>query len=129
MDSIKIFDFHLPGVNIVHNLAEHKNFTLILPINFCPVKCCMLFMSASHFQMHFKRNKQKLKTLISFGAVYRDQAWGRLWQNSPPRGQNFALNGIQGEVGVSFSLIHHTNASYGDIIRQSTTIVLCFSCN
>ena len=32
---------------------------------------------------------------------YRDQARGRLVQNSPPRGQNFVLNGTQGEVGVS----------------------------
>ena len=32
---------------------------------------------------------------------YRDQARWRLVQNSPPRGQNFVLNGTQGEVGVS----------------------------
>ena len=31
----------------------------------------------------------------------RDQARGRLGRNSHPRGQNFALNGTQGEVGVS----------------------------
>ena len=31
----------------------------------------------------------------------RDQARGRLGQNSRPRGRNFALNGTQGEVGVS----------------------------
>ena len=33
--------------------------------------------------------------------ICRDQARGRLGQNSRPRGQNFALNGTQGEVGVS----------------------------
>ena len=56
-----------------------------------------------------------------------------------------ALNGTQGEVGVSkkkkkkkkknffffkgdsFSFCHHTNASCGDIIRQSTTTASCFS--
>ena len=60
-------------------------------------------------------------------------------------GRNFALNGTQGEVGVSlkkkkkkknfffffqgdsFSFCHHTNASCGDIIRQSTTTSSCFS--
>ena len=31
----------------------------------------------------------------------RDQARGRLGRNSRPRGRNFALNGPQGEVGVS----------------------------
>ena len=31
----------------------------------------------------------------------RDQARGRLGQNSRPRDRNFALNGTQGEVGVS----------------------------
>ena len=33
----------------------------------------------------------------------RDQARGRLGQNSRPRGQNFSLNGTQGEVGVSLN--------------------------
>ena len=76
--------------------------------------------------------------------TYRDQTRERLGQNSRPRGQNFALNGTQGEVGVSlkkkkkkilfffflgdsFSFCHHTNASCGDIIRQSTTTASCFS--
>ena len=31
----------------------------------------------------------------------RDQARGRLGRNGRPRGRNFALNGTQGEVGVS----------------------------
>ena len=31
----------------------------------------------------------------------RDQARGQLERNSLPRGRNFALNGTQGEVGVS----------------------------
>ena len=31
----------------------------------------------------------------------RDQATGRLGQNGRPGGRNFALNGTQGEVGVS----------------------------
>ena len=33
--------------------------------------------------------------------VYRDQARGRLGRNGRPGGRNFALNGTQGEVGVS----------------------------
>ena len=31
----------------------------------------------------------------------RDQARGRLGRNGRPGGRNFALNGTQGEVGVS----------------------------
>ena len=74
----------------------------------------------------------------------RDQARGRLGRNYRPGGRNFALNGTQGEVGVSLkkkkkkkkiffflgrliSFCHHTNASCGDIIRQSTTTASCFS--
>ena len=37
----------------------------------------------------------------SLNPFIRDQARGRLGRNSRPRGQNFALNGTQGEVGVS----------------------------
>ena len=33
--------------------------------------------------------------------VFRDQARGRLGRNGRPWGRNFALNGTQGEVGVS----------------------------
>ena len=36
--------------------------------------------------------------------LVRDQARGRLGRNSRPRGRNFALNGTQGEVGVSLFL-------------------------
>ena len=36
-----------------------------------------------------------------FQHLYRDQARGRLGRNSRPRGRKFALNGTQGEVGVS----------------------------
>ena len=32
---------------------------------------------------------------------FRDQARGQLGRNSRPRGRNFALNGTQGDVGVS----------------------------
>ena len=32
---------------------------------------------------------------------FRDQARGRLGRNGRPGGRNFALNGTQGEVGVS----------------------------
>ena len=76
---------------------------------------------------------------------HRDQARGRLGRYSRPRGRNFARNGTQGEVAVSlkkkkfffffffffygdsFSFCHHTNASYGVIIRHYTTTALCFS--
>ena len=41
------------------------------------------------------------ETILKLLTSVRDQARGRLGQNSRPRGQNFALNGTQGEVGVS----------------------------
>ena len=71
--------------------------------------------------------------LVKKSSSGRDQARGRLGRKSHPRGRNFALNGTQGEVGVSLkrknmiSFCHHTDASCGDIIRQSTTTALCFS--
>ena len=36
-----------------------------------------------------------------YNHIYRDQARGRLGQNSRHKGRNFTLNGTQGEVGVS----------------------------
>ena len=39
-----------------------------------------------------------------FEGVFRDQARGRLGRNSRPSGRNFALNGTQGEVGVSLKI-------------------------
>ena len=39
--------------------------------------------------------------VIAIFFLIRDQARGRLGRNSRPRGQNFALNGTQGEEGVS----------------------------
>ena len=41
------------------------------------------------------------KVFQVFWKIYRDQARGRLGRNSRPRDRNFALNGTQGEVGVS----------------------------
>ena len=47
--------------------------------------------------------KKECKTLAKngFRACHRDQARGRLGRNGRPGGRNFALNGTQGEVGVS----------------------------
>ena len=91
----------------------------------------------------FVRTNTKFGIKIIEYDMVRDQARGRLGQNSRPRGRNFALIGTQGEVGVSlknnffffffffkgdsFSFCHHTNASCGDIIKQSTTTASCFS--
>ena len=44
----------------------------------------------------FEQTKTKQKN-----REVRDQARGRLGRNSRPSGRNFALNGTQGEVGVS----------------------------
>ena len=66
----------------------------------------------------YKENYRKMTILWSFSYNFfvkfhakivlelqndhlRDQARGRLGRNSRPRGRNFALNGTQGEVGVS----------------------------
>ena len=61
-----------------------------------------------------KEGKMRISTLIFFYTIHfaylkvytkfhnpRDQARGQLGRNSRPRGRNFALNGTQGEVGVS----------------------------
>ena len=59
--------------------------------------------------------------------IHTWQGISRAGRNSRPRGQNFALNGTQGEDGVflkknfflygdSFSFSHHTNASCGDTL-------------
>ena len=60
-------------------------------------------------------------TLKLFNTVYAQGiSWGQLeGLNSRLRGQNFALNGAQEEVGVSlfffqFSFSHDTKASCGD---------------
>ena len=71
----------------------------------------------------------------------RDQARGRLGRNGHPGGRNFALNGTQGEVGVSlkkkkkkkiifffkgdsFSFCHHTNASCGVVTLSDNLLTL-----
>ena len=57
------------------------------------VKSQSLKMTAVHsFQL------SHIQTSVTF---FRDQARGRFGRNSRPRGRNFALNGTQGEVGVS----------------------------
>ena len=49
-----------------------------------------------------KKEEAQEKIMSPFGMAYiRDQARGRIGRNSRPRGRNFALNGTQGEVGVS----------------------------
>ena len=72
----------------------------------------------------------------------RDQARGRLGRDSRPRGRNFALNGSQGEVGVSlqkkkkkkniiflggdsFSISHHTQA----VVTLSDCIMILLQLN
>ena len=62
-----------------HDLPISVNDKLILP-----------FCEGLYF---CETSKMKIKT--------RDQARGRLGQNGRPGGRNFALNGTQGEVGVS----------------------------
>ena len=51
-----------------------------------------------------RRKKKKRTSLLmqsEYTTIIRVQARGRLGRNSRPRGRNFALNGTQGEVGVS----------------------------
>ena len=44
---------------------------------------------------------RRWKNKFESGVESRDQARGRLGRNGRPGGRNFALNGTQGEVGVS----------------------------
>ena len=73
----------------------------------------------------------------------RDQARGRLGQNSRPRGRNIALNWTQGEVGVSLKKkkkkkflgggvthFHSVTAQMQAVVTlsdKSTTTASCFS--
>ena len=45
-------------------------------------------------------SKFKVNNIVNISIV-SNQARGRLGRDSRPRGRNFALNGTQGEVGVS----------------------------
>ena len=51
----------------------------------------------------FAKTKQSSGTELhcDFESLTRDQARVRLGRNIRPRGRNFAVNGTQGEVGVS----------------------------
>ena len=60
----------------------------------------------------------------------RDQARGRLGRNSRPRGQNFALNGTQGEEGVSlkkknffFFFFFFRETHFHSVITQMQAVV------
>ena len=50
---------------------------------------------------NFEEFMIRTKEFSSTTRVVRDQARGRLGRNGRPGGRNFALNGTQGEVGVS----------------------------
>ena len=72
---------------------------------------CLNFPCSVELSTKKKKNKLRawppdkskhLKTFISHSNhMFRDQARGRLGRNNRPGGRNFALNGTQGEVGVS----------------------------
>ena len=53
-----------------------------------------------HKKIYLIFGHSKFNSTIYLNAFW-DQARGRLGRNSRPRGRNFALNGTQGEVGVS----------------------------
>ena len=61
--------------------------------------------------------------------MVRDQARGRLGRNCRPRGRNFALNGTQGEVGVSlkkkknFFLIFFRETHFHSVTTQMQAVV------
>ena len=60
---------------------------------------------------------------------YRDQARGRLVQNSPPRGQNFVLNGTRGEVGVSLKKKNFFRETHFHSLTTQTQAVVTLSDN
>ena len=74
--------------------------------------------------------------------ISRDQARGRLGRNRRPRGRNFALNGTQGEVGVSLKKKqkknylptppphhHHHKKTNKYYISQNLSSVVDWSCD
>ena len=64
-------------------------------------KVCGRHLKYSYKLGFTSKNCPKVQQNRFFSHLYRDQARGRLGRNSCPRGQNFALNGTQGEVEVS----------------------------
>ena len=58
----------------------------------------LLLVLLAIFFCNFALDKVKWKNNYH---LFRDQARGRLGRNGRPGGRNFALNGTQGEVGVS----------------------------
>ena len=101
-----------------------KNYQACKEIILIPIGKSCFFVSA-----HIPDKQEKSIIIIHQTKMIhcRDQARGRLGQNSRARGRNNALNGTQGEVcvyffkkklwgGDSFSFCHHTNASCGNII-------------
>ena len=62
-----------------------------------------------------------------FAQMIRDQARGRLGRNSRPRGRNFALNGTQGEVGVSLKKkkkFHSVTTQMQAVVTLSNNLLL-----
>ena len=71
-------------------------------------KLAEMLLNAFHWDKIFEKccgkklsQKSSSKNITAGVKRCRDQAWGRLGRNSRPRGRNCALNGTQGEVGVS----------------------------
>ena len=71
-------------------------------------KLAEMLLNAFHWDKMFEKcfgkkllQKSSSKNITAGVKRCRDQARGCLGRNSRPRGRNFALNGTQGEVGVS----------------------------
>ena len=90
---------------------EFQKFRIFVISNFHP--CAMRstcfplckYMYTAYFNgwFYYMNLRFPINPVVQFhhGFIVRDQARGRLGRNSRPRGRNFALNGTQGEVGVS----------------------------
>ena len=68
--------------------------------------CQLLFFISFYKLFQISKHQTNLAELTISKIRYvipktRDQARGRLGRNGRPGGRNFALNGTQGEVGVS----------------------------
>ena len=96
-----VFGWHTQACDTISKIRGHflAHLSHTLKVSYNVIIGCWSSISPSI--RHSSSISFKPLSRISPNSLGRDQARGRLGRNSRPRGRNFALNGTQGEVGVS----------------------------
>ena len=142
---LRYFDVHL-FIHILSSVSNSKTpitellmGVLLVLIMFSSFVLCLYRTVPQYFE-----DMEHLYPTVKFLGRIKDQARGRLGRNSRPRGRNFALNGTQGEVGVSLKKkkkkfffffrethFHSVTTQMQAVVTlsdyQSTTTASCFS--